>query len=703
MNPLTMIDKLLQQLNFKMKFVLVGLLIFIPLTWLSSLFFKELNSNIAFTDQEIVGTQYQPYMKQLFVNIAAHRGLTQGLLKGDQSLIGPIREKERLVEQAFQSLHQFDKQNNDIFELEPIINQLERQWRVLPGNTTMSSSENFNAHSALIVKVHNAITHIADKSNLTLDPELDTYYLMEVITKLLPSTVESIGKLRGMGTGTLAADQLSAEGKLRLSMLSDLIASNIDKLNYAFTTINRYNPELNSHKPSEQKMQQALQRFNSTTQQELLDSELGNISPSAFFDQGTQAIASVIALYDELQPELEHLLQVRRDNSFQLMLTIVIGMSMTLIISCLMFVSMYRSITGSINTLSQATKRIAAGDLTVHCETRGKDELNQIFTAINQLTQDLSTMTHEIIQTSVKLGGISVQLLEDNQSSSASSEQQCQEITQVAASMSEMSVSVSEVANNTGSATQSAEQALESSESGKQQIKQLSEAIADLANEVDNADQVIKQLEADSSQINSIVEAISGIAEQTNLLALNAAIEAARAGEQGRGFAVVADEVRALAKRTQDSTLEIQSMLGKIQSGSQTAATVMKSSAELANRSVQMSATTDEAFDATVSGINTIHEMNIQIASATEQQSAVSNEISANVTRIQESAELTKDIAERSLDTSQQVQQASSDIQQQLARFTLQEKSNAASDSSGQRREPQDELSRDIAAIPRSV
>ncbi|WP_035478804.1 methyl-accepting chemotaxis protein [Aliagarivorans marinus] len=703
MNPLTMIDKLLQQLNFKMKFVLVGLLIFVPLIWLSSLFFKELNSNIAFTDQEIVGTQYQPYMKQLFVNIAAHRGLTQGLLKGDQSLLNPIREKERLVEQAFQSLHQFDKQNNDIFELEPIINQLERQWRVLPGNTTMSSSENFNAHSALIIEVHNAITHIADKSNLTLDPELDTYYLMEVITKLLPSTVESIGKLRGMGTGALAADQLSGEGKLRLSMLSDLISSNIDKLNYAFTTINRYNPELNSHKASEQSLQQALQRFNSTTQQELLDSELGNISPSAFFDQGTQAIASVIALYDELQPELEHLLQVRRDNSFQLMLTIVIGMSMTLIISCLMFVSMYRSITGSINTLSQATKRIAAGDLTVHCEARGKDELNQIYTAINQLTQDLSAMTREIIQTSVKLGGISVQLLEDNQSSSASSEQQCQEITQVAASMSEMSVSVSEVANNTGSATQSAEQALESSESGKQQIKQLSEAIADLANEVDNADQVIKQLEADSSQINSIVEAISGIAEQTNLLALNAAIEAARAGEQGRGFAVVADEVRALAKRTQDSTLEIQSMLGKIQSGSQTAATVMKSSAELANRSVQMSATTDEAFDATVSGINTIHEMNIQIASATEQQSAVSNEISANVTRIQESAELTKDIAERSLDTSQQVQQASSDIQQQLARFTLQEKSNAPSDSSGQRRERQDELSRDIAAIPRSV
>ncbi|NHZ69797.1 MAG: methyl-accepting chemotaxis protein, partial [Thermotogales bacterium] len=213
-------------------------------------------------------------------------------------------------------------------------------------------------------------------------------------------------------------------------------------------------------------------------------------------------------------------------------------------------------------------------------------------------------------------------------------QRQKSEIDQVATAMTEMAATVQEVARNAATAAGAARDANEEAGSGKRVVKETIQAINSLAGEVQSASDVINQLAADSEAIGGVLDVIRGIAEQTNLLALNAAIEAARAGEQGRGFAVVADEVRTLAQRTQTSTQEIQSMIEKVQSGARNAVNVMESGREQAAGSVSKAGEAGTSLETINSAVSAINDMNMQIASAAEEQSAVAEEINRNIVNI---------------------------------------------------------------------
>lgn len=298
----------------------------------------------------------------------------------------------------------------------------------------------------------------------------------------------------------------------------------------------------------------------------------------------------------------------------------------------------------SLNPLRVAVndlQRIADGDLSFDIETTQKDEIGQLQKAMSTTRKQLHDMIHQIISITKSLSASSKLMSENTEMTNKSVTRQQSGLELVATAMNEMTSTVHEVSNHATNAADAATNADNESQTGNAIVIETVDSINNLASDLENATTVMSELKNDTESISTILDVIRGIAEQTNLLALNAAIEAARAGEQGRGFAVVADEVRTLASRTQESTEEINNMIGRLQKGANSAVEVMESSYERAQGSVEQAAKAGTSLDDITSSVATISEMNIQIAHAAKEQSTVAEEINKNIIEINGIAEET--------------------------------------------------------------
>ncbi|AHF04658.1 methyl-accepting chemotaxis protein [Marichromatium purpuratum 984] len=306
-------------------------------------------------------------------------------------------------------------------------------------------------------------------------------------------------------------------------------------------------------------------------------------------------------------------------------LCIAVGVGVMLLVA--------RVIVSRIHGVSETMRDIAEGegDLTREIETLGKDELAELAVAFNLFQAKVRELVSQVAGGGERLAAAAEELSATSEQTDEQVRRQQAELDQVATAMNEMTATVAEVARHATEAAEATRQADQDAGAGREVVARAVGSIEALSRQVEEATGVIGRLSADSEEIGKVLDVIRGIAEQTNLLALNAAIEAARAGEQGRGFAVVADEVRTLASRTQASTTEIQEMIERLQSGAGQAVTVMEQGRSQAQESVEMAAEAGNSLDQITQAVSAIKDMNTQIASAAEEQSAVSQEVDRNL------------------------------------------------------------------------
>ena len=310
-------------------------------------------------------------------------------------------------------------------------------------------------------------------------------------------------------------------------------------------------------------------------------------------------------------------------------------------------------------------------DLSMRVDINSKDEIGEMATSFNNMLEKLHNSMREVSGSTGQLAAAAEELSAITVETNNAIALQRSETDQVATAMNEMTATVQEVASSATTAAEAAHGADSDSQGGRRVVQETMDSIDKLAQDVEGTAVIIRRLEGETENIGSVLDVIRGIAEQTNLLALNAAIEAARAGEQGRGFAVVADEVRSLASRTQASTQEIQGMIEKLQNEARNAVHAMEQGQERAQEGVSKAASAGESLQAITSAVGSINDMNAHIASAAEEQSAVADEINKNIVNISQVADQNTENAEQTSKASEELAHLASELQNLVAQFKV--------------------------------
>lgn len=342
-----------------------------------------------------------------------------------------------------------------------------------------------------------------------------------------------------------------------------------------------------------------------------------------------------------------------------------------LLIGILAALGINRLIVPRLKEAEQLASTVAGGDLTHQIDSSGSDEVGRLMTSLSVMVEKLKSTIGKISGSAEQVATSSEELAVVTNETAEQINSQNEEIDQVATALHEMTSSIQEVAANAENTSEAAEEASTNAEKGRAMVSETNEAIGALSADITESQHSIQSLKDHTESVTTVLDVIKGIAEQTNLLALNAAIEAARAGEHGRGFAVVADEVRSLSIRTQDSTGEIEGLIEKLQNGADASVSAMESNVERANLASERSTEAMKALETIAAAVDRVAEMNVQIASAATEQGSVSEEISASVQRIKDLAEQTQSGGEQTSAAGKDLAQLSQDLNQITSEFKL--------------------------------
>lgn len=384
-----------------------------------------------------------------------------------------------------------------------------------------------------------------------------------------------------------------------------------------------------------------------------------------------ELLQGVLTNYQQQQQaEFDMSLQSIVQQGESTLMDMAISAALGVVLLALFAFGITEQVKGKVERVARSFRKVSEGDgdLTLRIKMYGKDEFTPLTLAFNRFIEKLQVSISDIVNSLQALTNAAERLENSSRETNSQIGAQGIAIEETTHALSEMFISVKEIAQHASEASSSASEADTQANQGGKVVAETIEGILALAQQVESSAGVIRELESKTGNVGTILDTIRGIAEQTNLLALNAAIEAARAGEQGRGFAVVADEVRTLASRTQESTQEIQQVIEELQVAAGTAVKAMERGSDSAQQSVEQSASANDSLHGITERVGAIRSVNDQIAAATEEQHSTSEQIQKYVKEIQESTLQTG----RCISSLDEVSHSVSDVVQQLNQVSRQ-------------------------------
>ncbi len=610
-------------LSFRGKLLLISGIFFVPCLISAIVIELYLQNKITFVKSQINGLEAIAATKPLAVLTAKHRGNMSQYLNGANEKAAQLDAIESELENALQHASAYlDAENITTFR---------KHWQNLTRkNNVLDKASNFQAHSDLIVIVFQNIDLIANESGLLLNKHLELHYLASLIVEGLPELSEFIGQLRGIGSGAITDKQISNTEDIQIKTLLSLVSHRQKTAKFKLSLLGNYERLNNLISNSDiARANKALEDFFAATSK-LEPGQETLIENSQYFALGSDAIEQTLKLDNKYSAIIEELLQNELQQDRLQAHVIIISTLVLIVVSWYCVLGVRRSITHPIENAADACEKMATGDFTITVEKQRNDIIGSVSNNLAKMILQIRQLLEKISHSSGDVKRHAEILTQNTEQSRVEIEQQMQQSQMNSSSTYQMIESIREVARNCNQLVTETTETENCANKGLSLVQDMNSIINALAKDVDNTSTIITELQNDSKQIDTVVEVITGIAEQTNLLALNAAIEAARAGEQGRGFAVVADEVRSLAQRTQQSTAEIKTIIDQLQDRASEAVLVTEKSLASANKTVDKADQTSASITEIVEHLSNLSALNGQIAAATEEQSASSEEISRN-------------------------------------------------------------------------
>jgi methyl-accepting chemotaxis protein len=513
---------------------------------------------------------------------------------------------------------------------------------------------------------------ITSQAGLSRDNQSDIRQLSELVTLITPTVTQTLGEGRAMGSYSLGQGFLNSASSTRF----DELLVQIEKLQAEYAL--KLQDALGSSKAAREHLsavadnsKASLKQASELFEEQVVMADTLDAPWQAFYDQVTGLIGKTYELNDATLKFLDTQLQQRLAQNRTHMLLQTVALSVVFVLIFYLYGGFYASTRTTLKRLGAMMDKVAAGDMTVNFKANSRDELGELGEVFNGTVKKIHDLIERVGQTVGEVERQAGQVENVSAQSNQAVAGQRTQIEQVATAMNQMSATSLEVARSAAAAVSSAHSVNDETISGRGLVESQQGSIAALASEIDQSVLVINQLASDSQSISRVLEVIKSIAEQTNLLALNAAIEAARAGEQGRGFAVVADEVRTLAKRTQQSTEEIEQMIAKLHGGVGAAVKAMGVSHQMANGTVGQSEKVQQALENILGAVGMIVDQNQQIAAAVEQQTAVAHDIDQNIVEINRAGERTAQGAHQTEDASRALSAQVVELKQLISAFRV--------------------------------
>ncbi|WP_372970855.1 methyl-accepting chemotaxis protein [Marinobacter sp.] len=666
---------LMNRLPMFYKFSLISVLFLLPIVALSWLVISELNRSVETMTRGVEGLEQLEKVDALLEASLEYRDFrAPGKTKDDSELLSRSDQAaeriDRILEQLAGTDAMFDTSGNWAEQ----VALLKEEWQKLQSSDSYQGNidPQFKYYQEFVQKVRAMLSATIEISGLGQDASRENLLLLGLVREALPDAESIIGRARSFGTFALLEgqvgyglsdvlneiyDQLTNRASLLGPSLSVAIDSSqslaaqtgnaVKGIEGSLTTIR---DELDTNVIAPMRLELPWQEFNSTVENQLVN-----------YDAFTSAIFDVVS--DNLNARLEGEIRQRQ--------LIILALVAVLLVVVYLYIGFFMSVRTAINRFSEAARNVAAGDMTAHIDLDNRDELGELTTEFNNMTDRIAELIRSVSGTTSDVDRQATRVNDTAAANSQAVARQMEESGQINEAMSQMVEAVNEVTESAHRVSDSASAAEADTEKGRGVVADTVETINRLATEISGAVEVINRVNSDSDNISQVLVEIKAIAEQTNLLALNAAIEAARAGEQGRGFAVVADEVRSLSQRTHKSTEEIEGMISRLQSGVKEAVAAMTNSHDVTETTVRKSSEVTEALGRIADGIATIVDMSHQIAQAAEEQSAVAKNVNANVEQISVLGHKTADNAEETLASSREMSQLTASLQRLVEAFRV--------------------------------